>query len=97
MYEDRSELSKVGSGGTGVSRPHGRNTGMDNDIFILPLLEVMELKSYWKIFRFKFIVKDLHEILTSNDSGGLAVIWLYVQIYNTSPQLNVFHGVDQLL
>ena len=46
MYEVRSELSKVGSGGTGVTRPHDRNTGMDNDIFILPLLEVMELKSY---------------------------------------------------
>ena len=45
MYEVKSELSMTGSGGTGVTRPHGRNTGMDNDIFIVPLLEVTELKS----------------------------------------------------
>ena len=32
MYEVKSELSMAGSGGAGVTRPHGRNTGMDNDI-----------------------------------------------------------------
>ena len=55
----------------------------------------MELTSCWKIFKFKFTVGDLHEILTSDDDGGLAVILIfYVQIYSTSPGLNFVHGVD---
>ena len=50
-----------------------------------------------KIFMFKFKVENLHEILTSDDNGGLAVIQFYVQIYSTSPRLNIVYGVDQLL
>ena len=46
---------------------------------------------------FKFIVENLHEILTSESNRGVAVIRFMCKIYNTSSQLIIFHEIDQLL